>query len=119
MRRLRLMGKEEQLLRETVRGMLQEVDPETEHLSKILRVPEKQAGGVEDTVSTVGMTSDVMGALANLASGPLALGINVGADIISVAAATYLMREEAKRYDSAMRAPVSYTHLTLPTNREV
>lgn len=104
MRRLRLMRKEEQLLRETVRGMLQEVDPETERLSKVLRVPEKKTGSFEDTVSTVGMTSDVMGALANLASGPIALGINVGADIISVAAATHLMGKEAKRYDIAMTA---------------
>lgn len=105
MRRLRVMSREEQLLRETVRSILQEADPETERLSKVLRVPGKKQGGLEDVASTVGLTSDVMGALANLGGdSPPIIGINVGADVISVAAATYLMNKEAKRYDIAMAA---------------
>ena len=105
MRRLRLMSREEHLIRETVRGMLQEVDPETERLSKVLRVPAQQKGDFESTVQSAGMTSDIMGALANLGGdSPPIIGINVGADVISVAAATYLMNKEAKRYDIAMAA---------------
>lgn len=105
MRRLRLMSREEQLLREAVRSILQEADPETERLSKVLRVPGKKQGDLEDVASTVGLTSDVMGALANLGGdSPPIIGINIGADIISVAAATYLMNKEAKRYDIAMAA---------------
>jgi len=105
MRRLRVMSKEEQLLRETVRGMLQEVDPETERLSKVLRVPAQQKGDFESTVQSAGMTSDIMGALANFGGdSPPVVGINVGADIISIVAATYLMRKEHKRYNIAMTA---------------
>lgn len=104
MRRLRVMRKEEQLLRETVRGMLQEVDPETARLSGVLRVPAQKKGDLEDVALKAGVTSDIMGALANLGDSPPVVGINIGADIISLSAATYLMRKEAKRYDVAMTA---------------
>lgn len=105
MRRMRLMGREEQLLREAVRGMLQEVDPETERLSGVLRVPVQKKGDLEDVALKVGVTSDIMGALANIGGdSPAVMGINIGADIISMSAATYLMRKEAKRCGVAMTA---------------
>jgi len=105
MRRSRLMSGEVQMLREAVRRMLQEVDPETERLSGVLRVPVQKKGDLEDVALKVGVTSDIMGALANLGGdSPAVMGINIGADIISMSAATYLMRKEAKRYDVAMTA---------------
>lgn len=105
MRRLRLMSREEQILRETVRSILQEVDPETERLSKILRVPAQKQGDLESVALKAGVTSDIMGALANFGGeSPLIVGLNVGADIVSMSAATYLMTKEAKRYNIAMAA---------------
>ena len=105
MRRLRLMSREEHLIRETVRGMLQEVDPEIERLSKMLRVPAQKKGSLEDTATNVGVVSDIMGALANFGgSNPAAVAVNVTADIISVTSANYLVKKEIRRGNIAMTA---------------
>ena len=57
---------------------------------------------------------DLGGALAQVS--PIDLGIKVGREVLARAAI------KAERVDTVLAgsmAPVSYTHLTLPTNREV
>jgi hypothetical protein len=105
MRRLRLLSREEQLLRETVRGMLQEVDPETERLSSDLGISTPKKGDMVSAMSRVGVVSDVLGVLANFAGNhPFVKGLNISADIMSVGAAGYLMYDEWTRHGLAMEA---------------
>ena len=98
------MGREEQLLRETVRAMLQEVDPETERLSGVSGVPKQDIWA--DTATKVGVASDILGAVLNFipTSHPAVTLSNVGADVVSVIASGYLLHDEKSRHDLAMNA---------------
>jgi hypothetical protein len=104
LRSLRVMSREEQLLREAVRAMLQEVDPETERLSGVSGVPKQDIWA--DTATKVGVASDILGAVLNFipTSHPAVTLSNVGADVVSVIASGYLLHDEKSRHDLAMNA---------------
>lgn len=103
MRRRRAVSREEALLRETVRQIM-EVDKKIADIAKQQGIPDVMVDDQETAWKDIGSAFDIMGALSNLADHPLVTGLNYGSDVLSLVAAIELRSIERKRYDLAMNA---------------
>jgi hypothetical protein len=103
MRRRLTVRREEALLRETVRQIM-EVDKKIADIAKQQGIPDVMVDDQESAWKDIGSAFDIMGALSNLADHPLVTGLNYGSDVISLVAAIELRSIERKRYDLAMNA---------------
>lgn len=98
MRRLRLMSREEQLLRETVRNILLEVDKDVEDLYKQQGI--SLGSDEEHFFSSIGSVADITGVLLN-AGGPTFIIPNLIMDALSFSTAWMTWDAERERYDKS------------------
>ena len=101
MRRLRLMSKEEQLLRETVRGVLLEVDKDIEGIYKKHGI--SLDSEEEHFWSSISSITDAVGILMN-AGGPTFMLPNLAMDAFSLYGSYTTWSKESDRYNESQEA---------------
>ena len=84
----------------------------------------KDLSEMDRSIAVPGLVGAGLRGMINVASGPLKKGVKAVTSTISAIDDLNKKREENRKKrdaanDALKKVPVSYTHLTLPTNREV